>query len=146
MRFSLPKHFSKEWWSILISGAVLFGIATAVLLKWMGLVPDPFFFLLVMLGAGIGDIAVALSIEAVSPATITIRPGERIRHDSDLSETGEIIAGFGSNRTGRISVRGEIWNAKCTDTCITDLEPGGEVRILGREGLVLLVDGGEFDT
>jgi membrane-bound ClpP family serine protease len=146
MRFTLPQHFSKEWWSLLISGAVLFGIATAVMLKWMGLVPDLFFVLLVILGACIGDVALALSMEAVSPTNITIAPGERIRHDSDLSETGEVIAGFGSNRTGRILVRGEIWNAKCTDKCTTELEPGGEVRVLGREGLVLLVDGGEIDT
>ncbi len=85
-----------------------------------------------------GDIALAIFMQAVSPTRVTVGPGDR-RHNTELpKELGTVSASFEDGR-GRVSIRGETWQARQAIECGERLEAGAEVRVLEREGLTLVV-------
>lgn len=86
----------------------------------------------------VGDIALAFIMQAVSPTRVTLGPGDR-RHKAEIpGELGTVATSF-RNRHGRVSVRGEIWQARQALGCTGPLKAGGEVRIVERDGLTLIV-------
>ena len=65
----------------------------------------------------------------------------RSRRQPKVSGTDELIGLRGvvvdwTGASGRVRVRGELWNARSA----TSLPPEGEVRVVGREGLTLIVE------
>ena len=90
----------------------------------------------------VGDIALALFMQAVSPTHVTLGPGDR-RHNTELpKELGTVATNF-ENRRGRVSVRGETWRARQAVSCSGRLEAGVAVRVVEREGLTLVVSATE---
>jgi membrane protein implicated in regulation of membrane protease activity len=85
-----------------------------------------------------GDVALAFLMQAVSPTRVTLGPGDR-RYKSELPEELGTVASSFRNRRGRVSVRGETWDARQANGCGGRLEAGGAVRIVDREGLTLVV-------
>jgi membrane-bound ClpP family serine protease len=79
----------------------------------------------------IGDLIGALAMQRFARPHITVSPGET------AEESGHVIGGFNGTRTGRVSVRGEQWQAETDAPC--ELAPGNRIRVLSRVGLTLRV-------
>lgn len=86
----------------------------------------------------VGDIALALIMQAVSPTRVTLGPGDR-RHNAELPRELGIVATNFRDRCGLVSIRGETWQARQASGCSERLEAGGAVSIVEREGLTLIV-------
>ena len=104
------------------------------------------FILLVVAVSFVGDLALALSFEAIAPTRVIIGPGDRVQRGSAVKETASIISGFENSAEGKVTVRGEIWAARCVSADSYSLAVGENVRVLGREGLTLLIAGRADDT
>ena len=139
MRLNVPKRFSLEWWSWIASGALLFGGGTGLFFYRQGSITDLNFFLWVVAGSFVGDLVLALAFEAVAPTRVIIGPGDRIQRNSALKETASIISGFENSVEGKVTVRGEVWMARCVSENSFSLTVGENVQVLGREGLTLLI-------
>jgi membrane protein implicated in regulation of membrane protease activity len=146
MNIQAPPKYSQRWWVLIACATAVFATVTAVSLDLIGFEFDIYFILFVLLVSGVSDLFLATSMEAVSPTKITIGPGEKARHDSELNETAVVISGFEESAIGRVSVRGEAWNAKYGSGPPESLRPGTEVSILERDGLTLIVGGLTRDT
>lgn len=85
------------------------------------------------------DIAVAASIQVFAPTRVNIGPGERALISELPSETARVIAGFDSSSNGRVSVRGETWQATRAPGDVVRLTAGMEVNVVARDGLTLVV-------
>ncbi len=86
----------------------------------------------------VGDVFVARGMERIAPTTVRVGPGER-KHSDDLpADEGLAVADFDAGGLGRIVIRGELWRARA----VGDLRPerGDSVRIVDRDGLILVVD------
>ncbi len=146
MHWNVPKRFSLEWWSWLASGALVFGGCTGLFLYQQGSISGINFILLVVAVSFVGDLALALSFEAIAPTRVIIGPGDRVQRGSAVKETASIISGFENSAEGKVTVRGEIWAARCVSADSYSLAVGENVRVLGREGLTLLIAGRADDT
>jgi membrane protein implicated in regulation of membrane protease activity len=133
------RRFSKPWWISLASASCLFGLLTYGLLRWLGAVDDDHLVLYLLTGIALGDFLLAISLEVITPTHVTLRPGERRTSSCDLDETAEILSGFGESCLGRVRIRDETWNARLEDGQPMYLPPGSAVRVIGRDGLTLLV-------
>ncbi len=139
-RFLVPERYSPEWWTWIASATTLFAGVSFGGLYYFGI----FEGLYTLIGAVVvisiaGDIVVAYSFEAIAPSRISLAPGERARHDEEISSLGTVESGFDSEATGKITVRGEHWSARHFQGLVVDLKPGTEIRIVGRDGLTLLI-------
>jgi len=141
MRWNAPKRFSLEWWSWLANGAVVFGGFTGLFFYQQESITGLNLILLVVAGSFVGDLALALYFEAIAPTHVIIGPGDRIQRDSALKETASIISGFENSAEGKVTVRGELWTARWVSEESCSLAVGDTVRVLGREGLTLLIGG-----
>lgn len=140
MRINVPPRFSTKWWLWLTNGAVFFGICTAAVTVWFGLVSDPTIVIFVVLaGSLIGDLILAFSFEAIAPVKVTVGPGDRYRRTDDLREMASVVAGFSSSSVGKVRIRGEIWSARHYAGRDLSLDAGEMVKVVEREGLVLLI-------
>ena len=146
MRWNVPKRFSLEWWSWLASGALVFGGCTGLFLYQQGSISGINFILLVVAVSFVGDLALALSFEAIAPTHVIIGPGDRVQRGSAVKETASIISGFENSAEGRVTVRGEIWAARFVSEDSCSLAVGKNVQVLGREGLTLLIGSRTDDT
>ena len=79
----------------------------------------------------VGDVATALLMQRYARPHITLAPGET------PGQSGHVISGFGDQRSGRVSVRGETWRAEADAAC--SLAVGDAVHIVSRDGLTLVV-------
>lgn len=141
MGWNAPKRFSLEWWSWLANGAVVFGGCTGLFLYQQGSITGLNFVLLVVAGSFVGDLALALYFEAIAPTHVVIGPGDRIQRDSALKEQASVVSGFENSAKGKVRVRGELWDARWVSEESCSLAVGENVRVLGREGLTLLIGG-----
>ena len=91
----------------------------------------------------IGDLLMALSFEAIAPEKITLGPGERYKRTDDLKEKASVVSGFSSSSEGKVRVRGELWSARHYVGREISLYSGQMVRVIDREGLVLLISEGK---
>ena len=132
------ERYSILWWAtILLSSIVTGGFTFASLTLFTDLSIQTVVIASVTLIL-IGDIALALMMEAFSPTRITVGPGERrLRHDVPI-ETGTVISTF-ENGHGAIAIRGEHWQARQSKSCDEVLRPGATVCVTEREGLTLFV-------
>lgn len=85
-----------------------------------------------------GDIVLAFIMESVSPTRVVLRPGER-QHRNDAPEERGVVVGDFEDGSGSVSIRGEYWCARQSAGCHEQLEAGSPVRVLGRNGLTLVV-------
>lgn len=96
-------------------------------------------FLWVAAAALLGDLVVALVYEAVAPTRVVIGPGDRLASHDPLHEPAVAIDGFEQSPHGRVRVRGEVWLARHVTVQVDGLRRGERVRVIAREGLLLVV-------
>ena len=134
------ERFSILWWATILLSSVVTGGGTFVSLTLLTDLSMQTVITASVTLILIGDIALALTMEALSPTRIRIGPGEsRLKHDLPL-ERGTVLKTFEDGR-GAIAIRGERWRARQVETRGEILETGATVRVIEREGLTLVVDG-----
>lgn len=138
-RSHVPRRFSLQWWVWLGCGALLFGLLSVPVLLSLGLESSALLLAGAIGGSIVGDILMALAFEAAAPTRVTVGPGEKQRDDSTIDEAGRVVSGFQTGPQGRVRIRGEIWAARRVGEDPGPLACGAPVRILGREGLTLIV-------
>lgn len=136
----VPERYSPEWWAWIASATTLFTVVSFAGLYYFGI----FNGLYTLIGTAIaisilGDIVVAYSFEAIAPSKISLTPGERVRHDEEVSATATVESGFSASDEGRVVVRGELWRARHVEARVITLSQGEEIRVVGRDGLTLLI-------
>ena len=138
--FPVPERYSPEWWAWIASATTVFTVVSFAGLYYFGI----FEGLYTLIGTAVaisivGDIVVAYSFEAIAPSKISLAPGERARHDEEVSTAGTVESGFSESDEGRVIVRGELWRARHFEARVVNLSHGQEIRIVGRDGLTLLI-------
>ena len=128
----------RAWWGIMLVSTIVIGLTTAYLLdRFTGLQKLGFLGVLLFV-MFLGDVLVALGMQKVAPTKISIGPGERATRDDLPAETATVVAHFDGD-SGRVSVRGETWNARTDDRPNGPVRRGDVVRVLRRDGLTLVV-------
>ncbi len=134
------ERYSILWWATILLSSIVTGGSTFVSLT---LFTDLSIQTIVIASVTlilIGDIALALMMEAFSPTRIMVGPGEsRLKHHVPM-ETGTVIKAF-ENGHGVIAIRGERWKARQSKSCGAVLETGATVYVTERDGLTLFVRG-----
>jgi len=92
------------------------------------------------------DIIVALGMEAIAPAKVILGPGDRTENNSPVRERARILSEIAQNGACKVQVRGETWDARCNGHSSKTVSTGEEVKIVGREGLTLIIEVGAGDT
>ena len=132
----------RAWWGVMLVSTTVIGLTAAYLLdRFTGLQKLGFLGVLLFV-MFLGDVLVALGMQKVAPTKISIGPGERATCDDLPAETAIAVAHFDGN-SGRVSVRGETWNARTEAASGPSIRRGDTVRVRGREGLTLVVGPGE---
>ncbi len=132
------RRFSGLWWASILLSSVVTGGGSLLMLSLLTDWP-----LLTAIKASIaaalfGDIVLALFMEKFSPTHVKVGPGDRT-HDADLpTDIGRTLEDFAEGR-GRVAIRGETWHARQEPGSPDRLAAGAAVRVLGREGLTLVV-------
>lgn len=134
------RRFPLQWWLTMASATLIFVSATLLIAHLLGGREGPPLFLWVLAVTLIGDVIVALCYEAIAPTSVVVTAGERdSRHDTSR-ELGVAWEDFAESRLGRVRVRGELWRARQITEEPLRPRRGEPVRILAREGLILLVE------
>ncbi len=132
------QRYSSLWWATILLSSVVTGGGSFALLM---LLTDLSIATVIKISVAmiiLGDIVLALVMEAVSPTRVLLGPGER-QHKNDLpEELGTVIGDF-EDGSGSVSIRGERWHARQATGCRRWLRAGSAVRVLGRDGLTLVV-------
>lgn len=137
---SYRRHrFPLQWWLTMVSATLFFVSATLLLVHLFGGWEGTPLFLWVLAVTLFGDLLVALCYEAAAPTGVVVTAGERERKGDLSREIGVAFDGFENSLTGRVRVRGELWRARHVEESEARLRHGDQVRILARDGLVLLV-------
>ncbi len=133
------KRFSKRWWFAVIGGGAMFaGVSAGWAYAYLSL-DDRSFVILLVVAFVVGEILAAVSTELVAPTKVTVGPGEKFAKDSELSEAAEVVSGFEDSPIGRVRVRGETWAGRRVSSQDSRLGQGDRARIVGRDGLTLLI-------
>ncbi len=139
MNFVVPRRFSTQWWLVIGAATLIVGAAAFLLLRYgtgLGLEQLILYWLLITF---LGDVITAVSMEAVAPTRVTIGPGDR-RLDADApEERAVVVCAFDDSGHGKVRIRGETWRARQVAEDGARPETGGQVRIVDREGLTLIV-------
>ncbi len=134
------ERYSILWWATILFSSLVTGGGTFVSLTLLTDLPLQTIVIASVTLILVGDIALALTMEAFSPTRITVGPGEsRLRHDAPM-ETGTVLRTF-QNGQGVIAIRGEQWRARQSKACGEVLETGATVCVTERDGLTLFVEG-----
>lgn len=119
-------------WLILAIETLFLTLLAVWILSRLDRLLEPTALLIAVLIVFVGDLVTALAMQRYAPSRITFAPGE----NEEL--LGQAISGFGGNRSGRVLIRGESWDA---ETGSSDrMAPGYRVRVVSRTGLTLLVE------
>ena len=138
----IMRRYSRTWLAPLLLSSVVTGGGSFVLLVLLTDLPLAIVIAVSVALILVGDLALAFAMQAVSPTRVTLGPGDR-RHKTELPEELGVVATNFRNRAGRISIRGETWQARQAVGCRGRLEAGIAVRIVEREGLTLIVAASE---
>lgn len=141
VRLAAPIRFSFGWWLVIAATTTAVGVLAVALLV---LLTELRLWQLLLVWAGItvlGDVVMAIAMEASAPVRVIVGPGDRRFDADDFREAAVVVSGFGNASSGAVRVRGETWRARRAETDRTALEPGVKVRILRRDGLTLVVSG-----
>lgn len=122
--------------------AIFFGLGALVvgLLLWAGMPGDGPVPFVVFSGVSVGSL---LLLRGLFKPWFTGRSlGVQVTGEDEdfVGRKAEVVSGFDALRSssGRIIYRGTQWEARAADGCA--LEIGSQVRIVGREGSVLIID------
>jgi membrane protein implicated in regulation of membrane protease activity len=126
------KRYSLPWWLVMAGMTGSLGTASAFTLWWFDLLLNWQAVLLALFVIIAGDILASIGLAMVAPTRVNLHPGER------QQPIGEVLSGFAGQRRGHIKVNGERWQARLSGEG-ADASPGERVRVIGRDGLVLLV-------
>ena len=132
------QRYSKYWWAaVLLSSAVTGGGTFLLLLLLTDLSIEMALKISIALVL-IGDIVLAIIMQAISPTHVKLGPGERWHDEEPPRDVGVVKTRFEEGR-GKVSIRGETWHARQSDDSDVPLEIGESVRVIEREGLTLVV-------
>ena len=137
---------SLEWWFLMAIATGLFALLGWVLLKDLYYEHLLLFAVSYTLFVVLGDGLTALAAEKFAPTDIHIGPGERLSKNDVTSETAVAAADFDGRGCGRVVVRSEVWRARIAVTSASPVRELDELRVVGRDGLTLLVDRGSPDS
>lgn len=139
MNLVIPARFSRRWWFIIGITTLVIGAAAFLVLRFATGLTLGQVVLYWLVATLVGDVITAISMEAVAPTRVTIGPGDR-RLDTDFpAELALVDSTFDDSRNGRVRIRGETWWARQATDDMTSLEAGSQVRVIGRDGLTLIV-------
>ena len=139
MSFVMPIRFSRRWWLVIGAATLIIGIAAYLGLQYWTTLTLEQVILYWLIITFVGDVATAVSMEAVAPTRVTIGPGDR-QFDTDRpAERAVVVVGFDEAGQGRVRIRGETWRARQADDDRVSLESGVEVEVVARDGLTLVV-------
>ena len=133
------KRYSRTWWFVIFLSSVVIGGMTFLLLRYLTNWDSLQLILGVTVLAFLGDLLMAVSMEAAAPTKIDVGPGEKAFYNDALLETAVVISGFESSPHGRVSVRGETWRAVRASDDSGVLVVGTRVYVNGRNDLTLVV-------
>ena len=132
------QRYSGLWWaSILLSSAVTGG-GSFMLLTLLTELPIETVVKISLALVLVGDVVLALVMEAVSPTHVTLGPGDRRCAADRPTELGVALGDF-DDGYGSVSIRGERWRARQAPGSSRPPRAGAAVRVLEREGLTLVV-------
>ena len=133
------KRYSLAWWLVVLPTSLIVGVTTFLLAGYFtdwGLTERAATAFALALAA---DLAVAALIQVFAPTKVNIGPGERALVSELPSETARVVGGFESSAQGRVSVRGETWQAMRVPDDAIRLTAGMDVNVVARDGLTLIV-------
>ncbi len=139
MRHDRRPRFALQWWLTMASATLFFVSVTLVVAHLLGGREGPPLFLWVLAVTMIGDLVVALCYEAIAPTRVVVTAGERDSKHDLSREIGVAFDGFEESMLGRVRVRGELWLARHVEDDEARPRRGDQVRIMARNGLILLV-------
>ena len=133
------QRYSRIWWLSILLSSVVTGGGSFVLLTLFTPLPIEKVLAISVLLILIGDIVLALSMEAIAPTHVKVGPGDR-RLDAELpSEPAFALIDFDESGRGQVSARGETWQAQQSDETRGRIIAGDRVQIVCREALTLIV-------
>ena len=134
----MMRRYSGLWWASILLSSVVTGGSSFLLLALLTELPIEIVITISVALILVGDILLALLMQAVSPTRVTLGPGDRRLSSESPGELGTVMADF-EDGSGNISVRGEQWRARQSAACNRRLNAGAAVRVLDRDGLTLVV-------
>lgn len=132
------QRYSRLWWASILLSSVVTGGGSFLLMSALTDLPIATVIKISVALILVGDIILALWMQAVSPTRILVGPGDRRLKDDVTAELGTVIDDF-EQGSGTISVRGERWRAVQAPDCDQPLRAASRVRVLERRGLTLVV-------
>ena len=132
------RRFSSLWWASILLSSLVTGGGSFLLINALTDLPIETVIKISVVMILVGDLLLALWMQAVSPTRILVGPGDRRMKDDSTDEIGIVIADFRSG-SGSVSVRGESWRAVQAAECEHPLLAESRVRVLERRGLTLVV-------
>ena len=134
----MMQRYSSLWWASIVLSSVVTGGGSFLLITTLTELPIEMAFKISIVLVLVGDIVLALLMQAVSPTRILVGPGDRRMRNDATDELGMVIDDF-ENGSGSVSVRGERWRAVQAAGCQQQLRAESHVRVLERRGLTLVV-------
>lgn len=132
-------RFSQQWWLSIATASLFFAAAALFVAHVVAGREGASLFLWVMAAVLIGDLLLALLFEAIAPTRVVIGPGDRSGRNDLLHEPAVAVDGFEASPLGRVRIRGELWLARHVSVEVVGPRKGERVRVVAREGLILLV-------
>ena len=132
------QRFSRLWWASILLSSVVTGGGSMLLLTALTDLPFAMAMKISIALILVGDIVLALWMQAVTPTRVLLGPGDRRLKDDPPDELGTVIADF-EDGSGSVSIRGESWQAIQAAGCQRRLEADALVRVVERRGLTLVV-------
>lgn len=136
------QRYSKIWWAVVLLSSAVTGGGTFLLLILLTDLPVETALKISVALVLVGDIALAIIMQAISPTHVKLGPGERWHDDESPRDRGIVRTRFEDGK-GKVSIRGEIWQARLEDSSAEPLDVGERVRVIEREGLTLVVAAAE---
>ena len=133
------KRYSRIWWASVLLSSVVTGTTAFLLVIYLTEWSLPVILFAVGSAVFLGDVVLALSMEAIAPTRIAVGPGERYMETERSSDTAFVLSGFETSSRGKVSVRGETWQAIRAHDEVGNLPEGTPVDVIERDGLTLVV-------
>lgn len=130
----LIRRYSAQWWFVIIGITSFLGWTSVAAFWWLGHLSSSYALPAILAIIVTGDIAGALIMESLTNSWVRFGPGER------EPQLAEVVDGFGDSVGGRVRVGAEIWRARYAGRGPPPSGAGCRLRVVGREGLVLLVE------
>jgi len=133
------RRFSRTWWITILLVSDVIGVGAIFLLYAL---TNLGFVSILAVGVALiflGDLLLAVYMEAVAPTRVSVGPGEKLRNSDVLAEEATVVADFDDAGRGRVSIRGETWRAMQSSEAQESLTQGARVRVVRRDGLILIV-------